>query len=132
MKQDAEEQNNGAIQRLSKDDPFPEIKTVELNNRRNESLKDAEAFDKKTKKQKCKKITDYWKRTEELMQDNKTKSVIEFDSSSSIKSVAIQTNPNVKLTTHDMINVFCFPEDNRKVQAIYDKHKIENAFCTKI
>ena len=22
-----------------------------------------------------------------------------------------------------MINVFCFPEDNLKVQAIYDKHK---------
>ena len=30
------------------------------------------------------------------MQDNKTKSVIEFDSDSSTTSVAIQTNPNVK------------------------------------
>ena len=63
------------------------------------------------------------------MQDNKTKSVIKCDSGSSIKSVATQTNPNVKITTHlmkgemlmftktsiisfvyDMINVFCFPE----------------------
>ena len=78
------------------------------------------------------------------MQDSKIKSVIEFDSGSSIKSVAIQTNPNVKVTTcfmkgkmlmfvkssiisfvYDMINVFCFPEDNPKVQVIYDKHKIE-------
>ena len=31
------------------------------------------------------------------MQDNKTKSVIELDSGSSITSVAIQTNPNVKI-----------------------------------
>ena len=27
-----------------------------------------------------------------------------------------------------MIDVFCFPEDNPKVQAIYDKHKIERCF----
>ena len=33
-------------------------------------------------------MTDYWKRTEGLMQDNETKSVVEFDSGSSIKSVA--------------------------------------------
>ena len=59
--------------------PFQEIKVVELNNRRNESLEAGEAFDKKTKKkQKPKKTTEYWKRTE-LMQDKKTKSVIEFD-----------------------------------------------------
>ena len=127
--------------------PFREIKMAELNNRRNESLGAAEAFDKKTKKQKRKKITDYWKRTEELMQDNKTKSVIEFDSGSIIKSVAIQTNPNVRITTlfmkgkmlmftkasiisfvYDMIDVFCFPEDNSKVQTIYGKHKTEKCF----
>ena len=30
--------------------PFQEIKVVELNNRRNESLEAGEAFDKKTKK----------------------------------------------------------------------------------
>ena len=77
--------------------------------------------------------------------------MIEFDSSSSIKSVAIQTNPNIKVTTHfikgkmlmfaktlivsfvyDMIDVFCFPEDNPKVQAICDKHKKEKCFLTKI
>ena len=36
------------------------------------------------------------------MQDNKIKSVIEFDSGSSTKSVAIETNPNVKITTRFM------------------------------
>ena len=50
---------------------------AELSNTRNESLEAAEAFDKKAKKQKHKKITDYWKGTDELMKD-KTKSVIEF------------------------------------------------------
>ena len=78
MKKDAEEQYNDTMQRVSKDDPFREIKMAELNNRRNESLEAAEAFDKKAKKQKHKKITDYWKGTDELIKDNKTKSVIEF------------------------------------------------------
>ena len=64
--------------------------------------------------------------------------MIEFDSGSSIKSVTIQTNPNVKITTrfmkgkplmfaktsvisfvYDMNNVFCFSEDNPKMHAIY-------------
>ena len=74
------------------------------------------------------------------MQDNKSKSVIEFDSVSSIKSVTIQTSPNVKITTrfmkgktlmfaktsvisfvYDMNDVFCFSEDNPEMHAIYDK-----------
>ena len=85
------------------------------------------------------------------MQDKKIKSVIEFNWGYSIKSFAIQMNPNVKITTrfmkgkilmfaktsiisfaYDMGDVFCFPEDNSKVQAIYNKHKIEKCFCTKI
>ena len=102
MKQDTEEQYNDAIQKISKDDPFGEIKRAELHNNRTESLEAPEAFDKKTKKQKRKKITDDWKKTEELMQNNKTKSVMEFDSGSSVKSIAIETNPNVKMTTHFM------------------------------
>ena len=67
MKKDAEEQYNDAMQRISKDDPFQEIKMAELNTRRNESLEAAEALYKKTKKPKRKNMTDYWKRAEELM-----------------------------------------------------------------
>ena len=59
MEQGAEEQYNDAMQRISKDDPFREIKMAEVNNRRNENLEAAEAFDNKTKKRKRKKITDY-------------------------------------------------------------------------
>ena len=70
-----------------------------------------------------------------------------FDSGSSIKYVAMQTNTNVKITTcfmkgkmlmftktsiinlvYHTIYVFCFPEDNLRVQVIYDKHKIEKCF----
>ena len=29
---------------------------------------------------------------------------------------------------YDMIDVYCFPEDNPKVRTIYDKHKIEKCF----
>ena len=41
MKKDADEQYNYAMQRISKDDPFQEIRMAELNNRRNESLEAA-------------------------------------------------------------------------------------------
>ena len=56
-------------------------------------------------------------------------------------------NPHVKITTrfmigrmlmstkisiisivYNMTNIFCFPEDNPKVQAVYEKHKIEKCF----
>ena len=57
-----EEQYNDAIQPISKDHPFREIKIAELNDRRNESLEAAEAFIRKQKKQKRKKIN-YWKKT---------------------------------------------------------------------
>ena len=67
MRQDAEERYNNVMQRLSRNNPFREIKATELINRRNESLEVAEAFDKKIKRQKRKKITDYWKKTEDLM-----------------------------------------------------------------
>ena len=135
------------MQLLSKDNPFREIKATELNNRRDQSLETAEAFDKKGERQKRKKITNYWKKTEELMQSNKKESMIEFDSDSSVKPIAIQTNPKVKVTTcfmkgkmlmftktslisfvNDMIDIFCFSEDNPKVQAIYNKYKIEKCF----
>ena len=82
------------------------------------------------------------------MQNSKMKSVMEFNSGSSFKSIAIQTSPNVKVTAtqvmkgkmimfaktsiisfvYGMIDVFCFPKDNPKVQTIYDKHRIEKCF----
>ena len=76
------------------------------------------------------------------MQDSKTKSVIEFDATTSVKPDAIQKDPNMIVTTrfmkgkmimfpktslisfvYDLVDVFCFPENHPKVQAIYEKHK---------
>ena len=101
---------------------------------------------KKTKQQKCKKI-DYWKKSESLMQGRKAKSMIEFDAVTSIISIAIQKNPNMKVTTrfmkgkmlmlaktllisfvYNMIDVLCFLENHPKVEAIYEKHKIQKCF----
>ena len=67
MKQDAEEQYNDAIQRISNDSSLIEFKIAELNNRRNESLEAAQAFYQKIRKQKRKKTitAHYWKKTEE-------------------------------------------------------------------
>ena len=77
------------------------------------------------------------------MQNNKTKNEIEFDSGFSVKSIVIQTNPSVKVTTrfmkskmlmfaktstvsfvYDMIGIVCFPKDNAKVQATYKHRKM--------
>ena len=80
-KQDAEEQYNDAVWQISKGGPFQEIKVAELNNRINERLEAMEAFDKKTKKQK-QKNNRLLEKTQEFMQSNKTKSVVEFDSGS--------------------------------------------------
>ena len=81
------------------------------------------------------------------MQDSKMKSMIEFDAATSVKSIGFQKNPNIKVTTrfmkgkmlmftktslisfvYDMIDVFYFPENHPKVQAIYKKYKIQKCF----
>ena len=83
------------------------------------------------------------------MQDKKTKSMIKFDSGSSIKSVATQMNPNVKITTHlmkgemlmftktsfisfvyDTINVFL--NKIRKCKQFMTSVRYKNVFCTKM
>ena len=40
----------------------------------------------------------------------------------------IFANASIISFAYDMIDAFCFPEDNPKVQAIYHKHKIEKCF----
>ena len=44
----------------------------------------------------------------------------------------LDANERMIRYVYDTVDVFCFPEDYPKVQAIYDKQNIEKCFCTKI
>ena len=45
-----------------------------------------------------------------------------------IGRMLMSTKISIISFVYDMINIFCFPEDNPKVQAVYEKHKIEKCF----
>ena len=45
-----------------------------------------------------------------------------------IGRMPMSTKISIISFVYDMINIFCFPEDNPKVQAVYEKHKIEKCF----
>ena len=45
-----------------------------------------------------------------------------------ISRMPMSTKISIISFVYDMINIFCFPEDNPKVQAVYEKHKTEKCF----
>ena len=88
-------------------------------------------------------------RHEESQKDNKIKAMIDFndEQTTRIKSFAIQKNLTVNLTTRfmkgkmlmfsklslysfvcDIIDVFCFPEEDETIKNIYEKYRIPKYF----
>ena len=80
----------------------------------------------------------------------KNKMVIEFNdyTSSSVKSIAVKSNTNIKCTTrvmsgkllmfaklslksfiYSLVELLAFPEENPTVSKIFDKYEIERIFC---
>ena len=134
--------------KIKDDDPFKALRISQLENERLKQLDGVECFKRQEKKRKKRiKKDDFDLRTEKLMQDARVKTMIDFDynSSNSIKSLAIKKNTNVKVTSrfikdkmlmfaklsiksfvYDMIDVFCFP--NNEIQSIYDFYQIERCF----
>ena len=76
--------------------------------------------------------------------------VIEFNDfeSSSVKTIAVKSNTNIKCTTrfmsgkllmfaelslkcfiYSLVELLAFPEENPIVQQIYDKYQIERIYC---
>ena len=108
----------------------------------------AEKFDQKKKKSKRKNtLIDYLERQKHALNDAKVKSIIDFDlkDSGSVKSLTIEKNTKIKLTTrflngkilmftklsiksfvYDMIDVFMFPDKN--IEKIYNAYGIEKCF----
>ena len=132
IKADIDEEYNDALNRLSKDDRFYDIKLSAIKTERKNSLDSLESFDKKNKRAKKKRtLIDYLERKEVAYKNNKIKSIIDFDDSQagSIKSLAVEVKTNVTVTTrfmkgkmlmfaktslhgfvYDMIDVFMYPE----------------------
>ena len=150
LEREAETNFNDKMIKIQKNDTFYEIKLSALNNKRKEDLEALQAFKQKQKRQKCKRtIKDYMTRHEEAQKDNKAKAMIDFgnEQTTSIKSIAIQKNSTVNLTNcfmkrkmlmfsksslysfaYDIIDVFCFPEEEKTIKNIYEKYRIQKYF----
>ena len=148
IKQDIEEKYNDKLMKLDKEDKFYNIKLSTLNADRLTNLEAAETFEKKQKRIKKKlKLIDYSERKNEVLKNQKFKSLVDFDEeySSSIKSLVVEQSTEVNLTTrylngkmlmfskvsikgfvYDLIDVFMFP--NEEIQKIYAEFNIERCY----
>ena len=148
VKQNIEEKSNDKLMKLDKEDQFYNIKLETIKNERLSSLESAEKVDgNKKKNKKRKNLIDYSERKSEDLTNQKIKSLIDFNEeySASIKSVAIQKDSKINLTTrslngkmlmfskvsiksfvYDLIDVFMFP--NEEIKQIYQKYNMNNCF----
>ena len=148
MKKQIEENYNDKLMKLDKEDRFYEIKLQTLKNERLSSLEAAEKIDQSKKKNKRKaNLIDYSEGKNEALINQKVKSLIDFDDqySASIKSIAIQKESKIHLTTcflngkmlmfsrvsaksvvYDLIDIFMFPTD--EIKNIYQKYKVNQCY----
>ena len=90
IKADIDDEYNNALNKLSKNDQFYEIKRSSIETQRKNSLDSLESFNKKKKRNKRKRtIIDYVEHKEIAYKDNKIKSIIHLDDdqANSIKSL---------------------------------------------
>ena len=142
VKQIIEEKFHDKLMKLDKEDQFYN-KKLETS-----PLESAEKIDgNKNKNKKRKNLIDYSERKQEALTNQEIKSLINFDEeySASIKSVAIQKDSKINLTTrflngkmlmfskvssksfvYDLIDVFLFP--NEEIKQIYQKYDINKCF----
>ena len=140
-------------ERYDKDDEFYEFFMEDLELKRAEDLESISAFQNKKRKRtyvNSKKVYSTEKKITECQDMRKNKMVIEFNDfeSSSVKTIAVKSNTNIKYTTRFMsgkllmfaklslksfifllVELSAFPEENPIVQQIYDKDQIETIYC---
>ena len=148
LKKQTEENYNNKLMKLDKEDRFYKIKLQTIKTERLSSLEAAEKVDQNKKKNKRKiSLIDYSKRKNEALTNQKVKCLIDFDDqySASIKSIAIQKESKIHLTTrflngkmltfskvsvksfvYNLIDVFMFPND--EIKEIYKKYKINQCY----
>ena len=148
LKKQIEEDYNNKLMKLDKEDRFYEIKLQTIKTERLSSLEAAEKVDQNKKKNKRKiSLIDYSESKNDALTNQKVKSLIDFDDqySASIKSIAIQKESKIHLTTrflngkmltfskvsvksfvYNLIDVFMFPND--EIKEIYQKYKINQCY----
>ena len=148
VKQFTEEKFNDKIAKLNKDDQFYNVKYQTFKDEYLAKIEAAEKIDSKKKKNKRKTtLIDFSERQKYALSDAKVKSLIDFDKeqAASIKSLSIEKNTKIKLTTrflngkmlmfsklsikafvYDIIDVFMFPDETTK--NIYQKYGVEKCF----
>ena len=136
------------MSKIKDNDPFKDIRITELTNRKAENFDVLELLKKKEKRMKKRKIKDDYKdRKTCFLEDKKIKTMIDFEENNcgSIKSLAIKSSTNVKVSSrfikgkmlmfaklsiksfvYDMIDVFCFP--NEAIKEIYHQYQIQKCF----
>ena len=143
-----ENKYNQALFEIKDDDPYKNLRMSHLEKKRLDDLDSVECLKRKERKRRKRvKKDDLDFRVDKMLKDRRTKTMIDFEynGSTSIKSLAIKKNTNVKVTSrfikgkmlmfaklsiksfvYDMIDVFCFP--NKDIQSIYDFYQIEKCF----
>ena len=109
LKVNIEEKFNDKLSKLDKEDKFYEIKLQTLESERLSQLELAEKLEQQKKKSKKRsKLIDFVDRKNEALTNQKVKSLIDFDEdySCSIRSLAIEKNSKINLTTR-FLNVKC-------------------------
>ena len=134
-----------AISLIKSDDPFKNIRITELKNKKQEEMDAVDCLRKREKKTKKRLVKDDFEdRKTSLLADRKIKTMIDFEecNSSTIKSIIVKGSNNIKVSSrfikgkmlmfaklsiksfvYDMIDVFCFPND--EIKTIYRKYQIE-------
>ena len=144
VKQHVEEKFNDKLAKLNKEDQFYNIKFQTIKDERLAELEAAEKIGgNKKKNRKRTKLVDFSERQKETLTNENNKSLIDFNEqySASIKSLSIQKNTKIDLTTrflngkmlmfskvsiksfvYDIIDAFMFP--NKEIKKNYQKYKI--------
>ena len=148
LKGGIEEEFIDKLLKLDKEDRFYEIKLQTLKSERLSQLESAEKFEQQKKKaKKWSKLIDFVDRKSEALTNQKVKSLIDFDEdySCSIRSLAIEKNSKINLTTrflngkilmfrkvsiksfvYNLIDIFMFPTP--KILKIYHKYDVDYCY----
>ena len=151
LRQQIQAECNIKKERLDEDDPFYFAILESLNRKLEEDLEAIHLFSKKKKRKYAPETLDTIENKIKNCADiRKNRMVIEFNDykSSSVKSISVKANTNIKCTTrfmsgkllmfaklslksfiYSLVELLTFPEKNPIVSKIYEKYDIERVFC---
>ena len=150
LKQQIQAEFNKKTENLDQDDPFYFSIYESHSKKLEDDLEAIEMFSKRRKKNPVDNIENKIKNCEDI---RKNKMIIEFNEhkSSSVKSIAVKSETNIKCTSrfmsgkllmfaklllksfiYSLVELLHFPEENPIVASIYEKYHIEQIFCYQV